>query len=618
MSPLETPQPKFPTQPTLARRLFSRRTLRVGLLSLAVLATLIALFYTEENWHGKRAWEIYKRDAKARGVALDWAGFVPPPVPDDQNFFKAPKMETWFTGRNGSELSKRISFQKWHEFLLEQKLIPSAEIKVVPSSAPVAPEDADLILRYTPPRLTVEGATPGDVSQAIRHWLKSKVDFDNKRDSELTLVSQVIGQPLILKSLEPVSPMRVVVRSESIPSEAELKQSFSISVSGAGPNSPAVISTGKESFRVSLGAPPFIPAAQYIEWSEQFNPDLDAIRAALKRPYARLDGDYQHPAAIATPNLIVCRTVAQILAIRTQCYLLQGKPGLALHELTLLHDFSRFLEPRPTGRPMTLVVAMINVAIKGLYVTTIADGLRLKAWQEPQLAAIQDQLRQIDLLPQVYGAFQSELAGFYRLVETSTSREMAKIFSNYAEATTWKRIRNPTYLFLTFAPQGWIYKNAVRALGLQEKPLAGFDLEHGLIRPKTTDSQIRETIATVEQFSINNFLSSVLIPNSGRAIQKAAQNQTLANEAFIVCALERYHIAHGKYPEALSALVPQFAATLPKDIIGGAPLKYQVDGAHFVLYSIGWNEIDDGGTPGFKSDASGDLTKNDWVWPYKD
>jgi hypothetical protein len=264
---------------------------------------------------------------------------------------------------------------------------------------------------------------------------------------------------------------------------------------------------------------------------------------------------------------------------------------------------------------MTLVVAMINVAIKGLYVTTVADGLRLKAWKEPQLAAIQEQLGQIDLLPQVYGAFQSELAGFYRIVETSTSREMAAIFANYAQTTTWKKITNPTYLFLTFAPQGWIYQNAIRALSLQEKPLAGFDLEHRLIRPKTTDNQVRETLATVEHFSIYNFLSGVLIPHYGRAMQKAAQNQTLANEAYIICALERYRSTHGKYPETLAALIPQFAKTLPEDVIGGAPLKYRLEGEQVVLYSVGWNEIDDGGTPAFKSDASGDLAKNDWVWP---
>ena len=66
------------------------------LIALAILATLIAIFYTEEDWRGKRAWENCKRELEAKGMVLDWEKFIPPPVPDDQNFFKAPKMANWF------------------------------------------------------------------------------------------------------------------------------------------------------------------------------------------------------------------------------------------------------------------------------------------------------------------------------------------------------------------------------------------------------------------------------------------------------------------------------------------------------------------------------------------
>ena len=51
-------------------------------------------------------------------------------------------------------------------------------------------------------------------------------------------------------------------------------------------------------------------------------------------------------------------------------------------------DLCRLLE----GKPTTLVAAMINVAVTGLYVDTIANGIRLEAWREPQLSTIQEQL----------------------------------------------------------------------------------------------------------------------------------------------------------------------------------------------------------------------------------
>ena len=65
----------------------NRRNFGRLLIGLAVLATLIAIFYLEEDWRGKRAWEKCKAELEAKGAVLDWEKFIPPPVPDDQNFF---------------------------------------------------------------------------------------------------------------------------------------------------------------------------------------------------------------------------------------------------------------------------------------------------------------------------------------------------------------------------------------------------------------------------------------------------------------------------------------------------------------------------------------------------
>jgi hypothetical protein len=99
------------------------------------------------------------------------------------------------------------------------------------------------------------------------------------------------------------------------------------------------------------------------------------------------------------------------------------------------------------------------------------------------------------------------------------------------------------------------------------------------------------------------------MPNWVKALQKYAANQTMANQALLACALERYRLSHGEYPQSLSDLVPQLVDKLPHDLIGGGGLKYRRTGAtQFILYSIGWNERDDGGIPG-KTIADGD-----WVW----
>jgi hypothetical protein len=99
------------------------------------------------------------------------------------------------------------------------------------------------------------------------------------------------------------------------------------------------------------------------------------------------------------------------------------------------------------------------------------------------------------------------------------------------------------------------------------------------------------------------------VPNFVKAVQVLARHQTLVNQARLACALERYRLAQGQYPETLDALTPRFIERLPHDLIGGQPLKYQrLDTTRYRLYSIGWNEKDDGGLPGPSREDG------DWVW----
>jgi hypothetical protein len=93
---------------------------------------------------------------------------------------------------------------------------------------------------------------------------------------------------------------------------------------------------------------------------------------------------------------------------------------------------------------------------------------------------------------------------------------------------------------------------------------------------------------------------------------KAAIAQTAVDEAVLACALERCRLANGQFPETLEALVPRFISELPNDVISGEPYKYHLtNDGQFVLYSVGWNEKDDGGVPG---KTLFDEKEGDWVW----
>jgi hypothetical protein len=107
--------------------------------------------------------------------------------------------------------------------------------------------------------------------------------------------------------------------------------------------------------------------------------------------------------------------------------------------------------------------------------------------------------------------------------------------------------------------------------------------------------------------------------------QAKVANKLLVAEAgrqLVVTAisLKRYQLRHGGFPATLSALVPEFLATVPLDPVVGVPLRYHVnaDGT-WQLYSVGKDNEDNGGDARpTKDGGKRSLTwqrGRDWVWP---
>jgi hypothetical protein len=83
------------------------------------------------------------------------------------------------------------------------------------------------------------------------------------------------------------------------------------------------------------------------------------------------------------------------------------------------------------------------------------------------------------------------------------------------------------------------------------------------------------------------FLCRTFLPGLVNSPRKFAWAQAAVNLAHTACALERYRLAHGKYPETLAALAPQFISKVPHDPIGGQQFHYRLtDGGQFILYSV--------------------------------
>ena len=371
------------------------------------------------------------------------------------------------------------------------------------------------------------------------------------------------------------------------------------------------IEPGGGSLQVWLDLVP-VSAPDYLAWSDQFAPEFDKIREAVKRPSARLDGDYGQLDRMPVPNLTAVGDVCSRLASRAKALLMCGQPEAALRELTLLNDLRGCLENKPAGKPLTLSVAMTEAAIAETYAETIDYGLRTQAWREADLAALQDQLSRIDVVSPVWSAMETERAGDCHLLETGSRAEAARAFDiGRGKTSFWQALQSPARMALSFAPQGWLCQNMAHLAELDQKMIDGVDRLQETIHPHQLEDASAKIYADLllHRRSSYWFLARRIATPMSARLKTTALAQSAVNQALVVCALERCRLARGEYPTTLHDLTPRFATLLPLDPVNGGSFHYRLTGpGRFLLYSVGWDEKDDNGAP---LDADG---KGDWVW----
>jgi hypothetical protein len=653
------------------RRPLAGRLARGGAVALAVLAVLAVIFYTEENWRGKRAWDESKKRLESQQEVVDWGAYVPPAAPDDQNFFKAPKMQDWFVGNGSNELTARLALDSF-EALTRERGRSNAPVLVTEwlvraggdgatnledsSSARLdtfkfdvvslgeaiqrLARAAGLTVQIDPqvnsaPVAAVTGVWTNVTAQAVLLALMCNnnlrwVDDPASRGAGIIKAAELTPQagvpdpanivlaylqndlgpsveaaesfPLAADNFQQRGPVRLWVAPDSIPAKGQMARLF------VGGGSLRVEPAGN-AVRVMLDQAP-IAADDYLKWSDQFSPQIDLIRQAVKRPVSRLDGDYQQFGRMPGINFPAVRVAARMLSDRARCFLILGRPQEALDSLTLLHDLSNCLGARPGGKPVTLASASGIMALGGLHAETISAGLRLQAWGEPELRALQDQLSHVDLVPLAWSAMESERAWECHFFETAPRSEVAQTLElGGATTNLLEKLRNHKYLVMKLMPAGWVYQNMARMATLRQGAIDSVDRALGVVRPHQVEEARQRSVTVFRQSSPLSMLAKLATPPMNGPLTAAARAQALVNETLVVCALERYRLGRGLYPDRLDVLAPRLIPVLPVDPINGGALVYHHIGqGRFILYSIGWDEKDNGGAP---MDADG---KGDWVW----
>ncbi len=344
---------------------------------------------------------------------------------------------------------------------------------------------------------------------------------------------------------------------------------------------------------------------------------LDELRAASARPDARYPVVYETeiPFITALPHLAKIKGTCQRLEIKACAELAAGRNEHALDDVKLI----LYLGDTPKTEP-SLISYLVRIACVRIAIQPIWEGLAEHRWTDVQLQQLQARLAPYDFLADMQRPLHAERACGVLAVDFARHKGLGLLFAD-AMAPSGYPDQDKTVLNFSgrIVPAGWYDQEKLHYCLLFDGEFRGtVDETSRRVFPGNVASNALEMKAVTEGgpniFIHHTIFAAMFLPSLARITIKAAAAQTAADQAAIACALERYWLANGQFPENLQALVPRFAAHLPNDVITGESFKYRrADDGRFVLYSVGWNEKDDGGVPGR---TMFDETEGDWVWEY--
>jgi len=532
----------------LFRWLFTWRILKRCLPVFLFFVALVPLFYAEENWRGHRAWENYKHELETKGEKLDFASFIPSPVPDEQNFAFAPVVRTswnWLLDTNGRILSEQNT-----------NIIHRLEVTI---------ERTNHLVSALPEMTEADWRMGTSVDLAA--WQKYY------RTAFLTNTYRVEYRHQMPDENNP----SVVT---NYPNPADTNEMIEI----------MALATDEFPIGLQLQTPP----ADVLLALGKHDGVLEELSEAAKRPQSRfpLNYDADNQLSILIPHYSGLKDCVHALSLRASAGLSAKNPTQALADIKLILRLMDSIHAEPVELAENSRLDWFRSALQPVW-----EGWSGNGWTEAQLIELDAALSQLDFVTDYANTVRARSAEDIAVVEYCRLRGNKKVFSYLCGDCefnfdlwlheTWYRL----------FPDGWFAQGKLTICqAWYEGQLPVVDLTGKTFSPKKYSDASGRMFAKIDgRFSAPwNIWARMLI--SDAKPKRFAEAQAWCNLARVVIALERHRLAEGTYPVSLDALAPRFMERVPRDVINGQPLHYRrtADGK-FLLYSIGWDEVDDGG-----------------------
>jgi hypothetical protein len=95
--------------------------------------------------------------------------------------------------------------------------------------------------------------------------------------------------------------------------------------------------------------------------------------------------------------------------------------------------------------------------------------------------------------------------------------------------------------------------------------------------------------------AVGDILLCLFLPAIDKMRETESRTDQTQRNTCLASSLALYRFDSKRYPERLESLVPKYLSSVPDDLFTGKPLIYQPTENSYLLYSVGPNEVDDGG-----------------------
>ncbi len=142
---------------------------------------------------------------------------------------------------------------------------------------------------------------------------------------------------------------------------------------------------------------------------------------------------------------------------------------------------------------------------------------------------------------------------------------------------------------------GWWWQDALFWFSIADRQLAVADMP-----PRRRVREARKLAEHVERqlrrHARRYWISAMITPALGRVLEEGVKAEVRLHVARTALAAEEWRLTHGRWPDSLEQLVPEFLDAVPEDPFSDTRIQYKRTGTGVVVYSVGPDGQDDGGT----------------------